>query len=68
MHTDKGDRKEVIEQKLIVSYSIKYRIFQRRVREVQIERAKKLLEDGYSSSGKKKQNDPNMKAFGGSYD
>lgn len=58
IHTDKGDRKEIIEQKLIVSYSIKYRNFQRRIREGQIERAKKLVEDGYTSSGKKKQNDP----------
>lgn len=58
VHTDHGDKKEMIEQKLIVSYSIKYRNFQRRVRESQIERAKKLVEDGYPSSGKKKQNDP----------
>lgn len=58
VHTDKGDRKEVIEQKLIVSYSIKYRNFQRHIREGQIERAKKLVEDGYTSSGRKKQNDP----------
>lgn len=58
IHTDKGDKREIIEQKLIVSYSIKYRNFQRRIREGQIERAKKLVEDGYTSSGKKKQNDP----------
>lgn len=58
VHTDNGDKKEIIEQKLIVSYSIKYRSFQRHVRESQIERAKKLVEDGYTSSGKKKQNDP----------
>lgn len=58
VHTDKGDRKETIEQKLIVSYSIKYRSFQRHIREGQIERAKKLVEDGYTSSGRKKQNDP----------
>lgn len=57
-HTDHGDRKEIIEQKLIVSYSIKYRNYQRHVREGQIERAKKLVENGYTSSGKKKQNDP----------
>lgn len=58
VHTDSGDKKEVIEQKLVVSYSIKYRNFQRRVREGQIERAEKLVEGGYTSSGKKKQNDP----------
>ena len=58
VHTDQGDRKEIIEQKLVVSYSIKYRNFLRHVRERQIERAKKLVESGYTSSGKKKQNDP----------
>ncbi len=58
VHTDNGDKKEIIEQKLIVSYSIKYRNFQHRVREGQIERAKKLVEEGYTSAGRKKQNDP----------
>ncbi|MBR1691673.1 MAG: IS1634 family transposase [Lachnospiraceae bacterium] len=58
VHTDKGDKKETIEQKLIVSYSIKYRNFLRHVRDGQIERAKKLVDDGYTSSGRKKQNDP----------
>lgn len=58
VHTENGDKKQVIEQKLVVSYSIKYRNFQRRVREGQIERAKKLVEEGYTSSGRKKQNDP----------
>lgn len=58
VHTDKGGRKEIIEQKLVVSYSIKYRNFQRHVREGQIERAKKLVKDGYTSSGRKKPNDP----------
>ncbi len=58
VHAGNGDKKMMIEQKLIVSYSIKYRNFQRHVREGQIERAKKLVEDGHASSGKKKQNDP----------
>lgn len=58
VHTQKGDKKQVMEQKLIVSYSIKYRNFQRRVREGQIERAKKLVAEGYSSISRKKQNDP----------
>lgn len=58
VHTDKGDKKQVIEQKLIVSYSIKYRSFQRHVRQGQVERAMKLVESGYTSAGKKKQNDP----------
>ena len=58
VHTKHGDKKQVIEQKLIVSYSIKYRNFQRHVREGQIERAVKMVESGASVMGKKKQNDP----------
>lgn len=52
------ESKRFIEQKLIVSYSIKYRNFQRHIREGQINRAIKLVENGCTSSGKKKQNDP----------
>ncbi len=58
VHTDKGDIKKVIEQKLIVSYSIKYRDFQRHVREGQIERAARLVESGEKAICKKRQNDP----------
>ena len=58
IHTDKGDKKQVIEQKLIVSYSIKYRDFMRHVREGQIERAKRIVESGEKTINKKKQNDP----------
>ena len=58
VHTENGDKKEIIEQKLIVSYSIKYRIFQRHVREGQIARAQKLIDAGCTSAGRKKQNDP----------
>ena len=58
VHTDSGDRKQIIEQKLIVSYSLKYRDFQRHVRKGQIERAAKMIEKGRSSIERKKQNDP----------
>ena len=58
IHTDKGDKKQIIEQKLIVSYSIKYRNFMRHVREGQIERAIKMVESGEKTINKKKQNDP----------
>lgn len=58
VHKNGYDKKEIIEQKLIVSYSIKYRDFQHRVREGQIERAIKLVEGGSTSAGRKKQNDP----------
>lgn len=46
-----------IEQRLIVTYSIKYRDYQRAIRERQIERARKLVSKP-SSLKKKKANDP----------
>lgn len=58
VHTDNGDRVQVIEQKLIVSYSIKYRDYLRHIREGQIERARKLVSSGEKALNKKKQNDP----------
>ena len=58
VHTDRGDRKQIIEQKLIVSYSIKYREYLRHVREGQIERAKHLIKSGEKTINRKKQNDP----------
>jgi len=58
VHTDNGDKKQIIEQKLIVSYSIKYKEFQRRVRKGQIERAMKLVNSGEKTINNKKQNDP----------
>lgn len=58
VHTEKGDRKQLIEQKLIVSYSMKYRNYMRRIRERQIERAQKLVESGEKTINRKKQNDP----------
>ena len=50
---DKG-----LEQQMIVSYSLKYRNYQRDIRERQIERAIKNLEHGKSEIEKKRQNDP----------
>ena len=58
VHTERGDKKQIIEQKLIVSYSIKYKNFQRHIRDGQIERATKLVESGEKTINKKKQNDP----------
>lgn len=58
VHTDNGDKKQIIEQKLIVSYSIKYRNYQRHVRAGQIERAQRIIESGEKTINKKKQNDP----------
>lgn len=58
VHTDNGDKKQVIEQKLIVSYSIKYRNYLRHVRAGQIERALRIVESGEKTINKKNQNDP----------
>ncbi|MGN0398761.1 MAG: IS1634 family transposase [Blautia sp.] len=58
VHTDTGDKKQVIEQRLIVSYSIKYRNFLRHVRDGQIERALKIVGSGEKIINKKNQNDP----------
>ena len=54
-----GTRKKVIlEQQLIVSYSIKYRDYQRSIRNSQIERAEKIISNGETAVGRKRQNDP----------
>lgn len=56
-YKDRWINEDDLEQHLIVTYSIKYRDYQRSVRERQIERAKKLMEHP-SSITKKKANDP----------
>ena len=48
----------VIEQQLIVSYSIQYREYLRSIRNSQIARAEKLIKNGNASISKKKPNDP----------
>ena len=47
-----------IEQRLIVTYSVKYQEYQKNIRNNQIERAKKLIEKNPKKIGKAKQNDP----------
>ena len=47
-----------LEQRLIVTYSVKYRDYLRHIRNGQIERAKKLIENNPSKLGKVRQNDP----------
>ena len=54
---DRWINEDHLEQHLIVTYSIKYRNYQRTIRERQLERAKKLI-DNPSSLSKKKTNDP----------
>jgi len=46
-----------LEQKIIVTFSTKYRNYQRRIREAQVDRAKKLLETHPDKVNKKGQND-----------
>lgn len=54
-----GSKKNVeLEQQLIVSYSLKYRDYQRTVRSGQIERAMKAVKNGPSGVEKKRPNDP----------
>ena len=48
----------IIEQQLIVSYSIKYRDYLRSVRNRQIERAEKMIQKGNSAVSKNRANDP----------
>jgi transposase len=50
-------KEDGLEQKLIVTYSIKYREYQRHIRSRQIERALKLIQSGPSSLKKHGQND-----------
>ena len=47
-----------IEQRLIVSYSVKYQEYKKHIRSKHIERALKLIESAPSKIGKGKQNDP----------
>lgn len=47
-----------LEQRLIVTYSVKYQEYQRHIRNNQIERAKKIIEKNPRKIGKAKQNDP----------
>ena len=47
-----------IEQRLIVTYSVKYQEYQKNIRENQIQRAQKLIDKNPKKIGKPKQNDP----------
>lgn len=51
-------KEDGLEQRLIVTYSVKYQEYQRHIRNNQIERAKKLIEKNPAKLGKVKQNDP----------
>jgi transposase len=47
-----------LEQHLIVSFSLKYQVYQHRIRQGQIDRAQKLIENGRYQKESKNQNDP----------
>lgn len=46
-----------LEQRLIVTYSVKYQEYQKKIREKQLDRARKLIETNPKKIGKTKQND-----------
>lgn len=50
-------KEEDFEQRLIVTYSVKYRDYQRKIRNSQIERAQKLIDNNPESIEKSRQND-----------
>lgn len=56
-YKDRWINEDSLEQHLIVTYSIKYRNYQRNIRDRQIERAKKFVESP-SKLSKKRNNDP----------
>lgn len=51
-------KEDGLEQRLIVTYSVKYQKYQKNIRNNQIDRAKKLIEKNPQKLGKPKQNDP----------
>lgn len=51
-------KEDGLEQRLIVTYSVKYQEYQKNIRNNQIDRAKKLIEKNPQKLGKPKQNDP----------
>ena len=51
-------KEDGLEQRLIVTFSVKYQEYQRHIRTNQIERAKKLIQKDPKKLGKVKQNDP----------
>ena len=51
-------KEDGLEQRLIITYSVKYQEYQKHIRDNQINRAKKLIETNFKKIGKPKQNDP----------
>ena len=57
-YKEKWIKENGIEQRLIVTYSVKYQEYQKNIRENQIQRAQKLIDKNPKKIGKPKQNDP----------
>lgn len=51
-------KEDGLEQRLIVTYSVKYQEYQKNIRQRQVDRAQKLINKNPSSIGKIRQNDP----------
>jgi transposase len=51
-------KEDGLEQRLIVTYSVKYQEYQKNIRQRQVDRAQKLIDKNPSSIGKVRQNDP----------
>ena len=57
-YKEKWIKEDGLEQRLIVTYSVKYQEYQKNIRNNQVERARKLIENNPKKIGKAKQNDP----------
>ena len=51
-------KEDGLEQRLIVTYSVKYQEYQKNIRQRQVDRAQKLIDKNPSNIGKVRQNDP----------
>ena len=51
-------KEDNLEQRLIVTYSVKYQEYQKNIRQRQVDRAQKLIDKNPSNIGKVRQNDP----------
>ena len=55
---DPYPHKSIKEQRLIITYSPKYAAYQRKIRENQVERAERLIENGKVKNKRRNENDP----------
>ena len=55
---DPYPQRSVREQRLIITYSPKYAAYQRKIRENQVERAERLIENGKVKNKRRNENDP----------